>query len=207
MIGVLGDQHLRDQRFCRNAAFDDPGWCRSLDRRGLARAAAIARAAGDQYPEGGRHDIEALRDVLTDLVERVATAGADLVLDIDKALDPLELGWQRTAVGLARTLGTGARLLLGVLSFGESRLDFLQVELGLIGIELLGTAAEAVTLESLDDRSQALDFRLEDLERIELAGLVEDERAEPEKLSATIEAFTSDGQSRRLPAPVKISNR
>jgi hypothetical protein len=32
VIGILSDQHLRDQRFGGNAAFDDPRWCRGLER-------------------------------------------------------------------------------------------------------------------------------------------------------------------------------
>ena len=51
VIGVLGDQHLGDQRLGRNAAFDDPRRRRRLDHRALARAAAVARPAGDQHPE------------------------------------------------------------------------------------------------------------------------------------------------------------
>jgi len=43
---------------------------------------------------------------------------------------------------------------------------------------LLGTAAEPVPLQGIDDRLQALDLGLEKLERIKLAGLFKDERAE-----------------------------
>ena len=177
MIGVLGDQHLGDQRLGWNAAFDDPRRCRGLDHRALARAATVARPTRDQHPERGRHHIEPLGDILADPVERAAAAGAGLVLDIDDLLDPFEVRGQRTAVGLARMVGAGsACLLLGVLSFGQRRLDFLKAELELIGIELLGTAPEAVALEGLDDRPQALDLGLENLERIEITGLFENER-------------------------------
>src|SRR3990167_2593781 len=53
MVGVLGDQHLRDQRLGRNATLDDPRGRRCLDDRTLARAAAITRAARDQHAERG----------------------------------------------------------------------------------------------------------------------------------------------------------
>jgi hypothetical protein len=43
---------------------------------------------------------------------------------------------------------------------------------------LLGTAAEPVTLQGLDDRPQAFDLGPEGLERIELAGLFEDDRTQ-----------------------------
>jgi hypothetical protein len=64
-----------------------------------------------------------------------------------------------------------------VLSLGQRRLDFLEAELELVGIELLGTSAKTVALEGFYNRLQTLDFSLEDLECIELAGLFEDERA------------------------------
>ena len=67
VIGVLGDQHLGDQRLGGHAAFDNPRRRRHLDHRALARAAAIARAARDQHPERGRHDVEPLGYVLADL--------------------------------------------------------------------------------------------------------------------------------------------
>src|SRR5690606_35517546 len=97
-----------------NAAFDDPRRRRGLHDRALARAAAVAWTARDQHPEGGRNDVEPLGHVLADLVECAAAARTRLVLDIDKPLDPLEMGRQRAAVGLAGTIGTGpARLILG----------------------------------------------------------------------------------------------
>lgn len=182
MIGVLGDQHLRDQRLGGNAALDDPRRCGRLHDCALASATAVARPAGDQDAEGGRHHVEALGNILADLVECAAAAGAgpDTLdfFDIDNLFDPLEVGRQRTTVGLARPLGKSpARLVPRMLSLGQGRLDFLQGKLELIGIELLGAAAEPVALEGLNDRLQAIDFCPEDHERIELAGLFEDERA------------------------------
>ena len=102
MVGVLGDQHLGDQRFGGQPALDDPRRRGRLDHGTLARAAAVARAAGDEHPEGRGHDVEPLGDVLADPVERAAAARAGLVLDIDDLLDPIEVGRQRAAVALAR---------------------------------------------------------------------------------------------------------
>ena len=65
-----------------------------------------------------------------------------------------------------------------MLGLGQSCLDFFQGKLELIGIELLGPAAEPVPLQGLDDRLQAFNLGLENLQRIKLAGLIEDERAE-----------------------------
>ena len=111
-------------------------------------------------------------------MECTAATGASLVLDIDDLLDPLEVRGQGPAVGLARTIGRGSACrLLGVLGLGQRRLDFLKAEFELIGIKLLGTAAKAVALEGLDDRRQALNLGPKNLERIDLTGLFEDDRA------------------------------
>lgn len=75
MIGVLGYQNLRDQRFGRDTAFDDPRRGRSLDNRALARAATVAGPARDQHTERGGNHVEPFGDTFTDLVERAAAAG------------------------------------------------------------------------------------------------------------------------------------
>jgi len=84
------------------------GMGRRLHDRALAGAAAIARTARHQNAEGGRHDVEPLRDILTDDMEIAAAAGAGLVLDIDDLLDPLKMRRQRAPVGLARSGAGGA---------------------------------------------------------------------------------------------------
>ena len=184
VIGILGDQHLRDQRFGGDAAFDDPCRRRSLDDRALTRTAAIARTAGNQHAEGGGDDIEAFSHILADLVECAAAAGTGLIFDIDDLLDPLEMGRQRPAVGLARpfALRLGHRGISCGVHAAKRRLDILQGELELIGVELLGLAAEPVPLEGLEDRLQPLDpgigLALGIGEIGQCAGLFEDERTQ-----------------------------
>ena len=179
VIGILGDQHLCDQRLGRDAALDDPRRCRGLHDRAFARTAAVARPARDQHAEGGGHDVEPFGNVLANLMERAAAAGARLLIDIDDLLDPFEMRGQRTTVGLARTVRRRSACLgAGFLGGGERRFDFLQGKLELIGIELFGTATEPVALKGLDDRLQARDLGMEGLHRIELAGLFEDKRAQ-----------------------------
>ena len=58
-----------------------------MDHCVLARAAAVAWAPGDRHAEGGGDDIEALGNILTDLVEHATAAGAGLILDIDNLFD------------------------------------------------------------------------------------------------------------------------
>ena len=95
MVGIFADQHMRDQRFGRPFALDDARRCRRLDGRRLAGAAALARAARHQHAERGWHDIKPFRDILADDMQRTATAGAGLAVDIDDLLDPFEVGGSR----------------------------------------------------------------------------------------------------------------
>jgi hypothetical protein len=63
-----------------------------------------------------------------------------------------------------------------VLALSQGCLDLLQGKLALIEIELLGSAAEPVPLQGLHDRPQESNLNLENLQNIELSGLLEDER-------------------------------
>jgi len=118
------------------------------------------------------------------LVERAAATGTSLLLDIDDLLDPLEMGGQRPAVGLARAfaLGLGQRGITRGLRAAQRGLDIFQRQLKLIGIELLGLAAKPVPLERFDDRLQAINpgigLVLGIAEIGQCAGLFEDERTE-----------------------------
>ena len=73
--------------------------------------------------------------------------------------------------------GSAACRVPGVLGLRECRLHLFEAQLELIGIELLGSAAKPVALEGLDDRLEAFDLGLENLETVELLGLLQDERA------------------------------
>ena len=191
VIGILGDQHLRDERFGGNAALNDPRWRRGLNNRALAGAAAVAWATRDQHAEGGWYDIEALGHVLADLMQGAAAARASLVLDIDDLLDPLQVCGQRAAVGLARAITPGLWRcrFAGSPGVTESRLDIFQAKLKLVGIELLGPRAEPMTHECVDDRLEPLDLGIGlalcerqlgccDTFRRQYAGLFEGKRSE-----------------------------
>ena len=162
MISVLGDQDLGDQRLGRNAALDDPRRCGGLRHRALARAAAITRAARNQHAKSGRHDIEPLGDVFADQVERPPATGAcpDAIdfRDVDDLLDPLKVGGQRAAVDLTGIIALGALRSCVTCSarLTQRGLDILKTKLQLFGIELLGTGAETMAHEGVDDRLQPL---------------------------------------------------
>ncbi len=159
-IGVLGDQHQRDQRFGGNTALNDPRRRRGLHDRTLARTAVVARTARHKDAEGGRDDIEALGHILADLMERTAAAWANFVVDVDDLLDPFEMGGKRAAVGLALpdALIRYGRRLAFYPRLAERRLDILETQLQLIGIELLRSRAEPMAHEAVDDRLQPLDL-------------------------------------------------
>src|SRR5699024_2417939 len=94
-----------------------------------------------------------------DDVKIAAAARAGLVLDIDDLFDPFEMRRQRSPVGLARSRCAGV-LLHGVETgaYAAQRcveFEFLECELQLIRIELLGARAETVTLECGDDKPLA----------------------------------------------------
>lgn len=44
VISLLGDPHLRDERFSGNAALDDPRWCRDLSRAPFLAVALVVKA-------------------------------------------------------------------------------------------------------------------------------------------------------------------
>lgn len=157
MIGILGHQHLSDQGLGGNAAFDDTSRCRGLDDRTLTGAAAIARPTGNQNTERGWHNIKAFGYVLTDLVQSSATAWAGLIIYIDKLLDPFEMCGQRAAIGFAWAIAlwAGRSSLTSGTGCAKCRLNILKAKLELVGIELLGLAAETVAREGVEDRLQS----------------------------------------------------
>jgi hypothetical protein len=115
-------------------------------------------------------------------VQPAATAWAGLIVDIDDLLDPLEVRRQRTAVGLAGTIALwlSRSSLTRRTGCAKCRLDILKARLELIGIKLLGLAAETVAHERIDDQLQPLNlcvsFALGNRHVSKLAGLLERQR-------------------------------
>jgi hypothetical protein len=108
----------------------------------------------------GIAEVSTLGRIFADLVERTAASGAGLILDIDDLRDPLQMRWQRAAVGLAEALTVGFRdhRLAGSAGLAERRLDIVQAEFELVGIALLGLAAEPVPHERINDRLKQLNL-------------------------------------------------
>ncbi len=136
-------------------------------------------------------------------MECAAAAGTGPLIDIDGLLDTLEVGWQRAAVGLARPVGGGpACLVAGMLGLRQCSLDLFETKLELVRIELLRAATEPVALQGLDDRLEALDLGLENLENVELLGLLQDERAERIDVVWEVRFHEHDSSESALQSPV-----
>ena len=161
VVGVLRDQHMGDERLGRQPALDQSRRCRRLDHGALARPAAVLGPAGDDHPELRRDDVEPLRDVLADPVQRAATARAGRARRLDHHLVARQVLGQRPAIDTAllpaRRLQRRVALLRRGLALGQRLLDVLERELQLIGIGgLLGAPPEQGPLQLLDDRPQLL---------------------------------------------------
>lgn len=111
-------------------------------------------------------------------MQAIAAAWAGMVLDVDDHLHARQMGWQRAPVGpaprgLCLPLG-GSRLLLLFLTGGLDLLRLFEPQQQLILGERLGTPAEAVTLQFLDDLNQTgiLDVVRQDhrLQRVRIVG-------------------------------------
>ncbi len=86
-VGILGHQHVREQRLRGHPAGDRPLRRRGLHHRFLAGSAGIAGSADHLHPVLGGDNVEHLAHVLADQVQAAAAAGAALVLEVNQHLD------------------------------------------------------------------------------------------------------------------------
>ncbi|KAF2988696.1 hypothetical protein MJC1_04225 [Methylocystis sp. MJC1] len=92
MIGVFGNEHMCDCHLRRQAAFDQPRRGRRLHDRALAGATSVFGSTRHQHAELRWHDVEPLRDIFADLVERALAARTGFILDVDDGFDAREMG-------------------------------------------------------------------------------------------------------------------
>ena len=146
---------MGEQRLARHAALYKMTGSRRLADALLALCAAILGTAGNDDAELRRRHVEALGDVLADPDELASAASAGYGLRLDDDLDTLQMRRERLARA-ARASPLAYRPCR--LEFGFDRakpgLDLVEGEGLLVGIELLGTAAEAGTFQLLDDHVQ-----------------------------------------------------
>jgi hypothetical protein len=158
MVGIFRHQDLGDGGFRRHAAFDQTRGRWGLHDTILAAPAGVFRAAGDEYPELRRYDVQPLALVLADPVQLALAAGAGPAVDIDDDLEPWQMRRQRAAVG-ASLLGprgslSRSRLICYRRIARRHLLDIFETEQHLIFGQRLGPAAKTVPLHFFDDLAQ-----------------------------------------------------
>lgn len=156
VIGVLGDQHLRQQRRRRQPTGDRPLGGRRLDDR-LAGAAGVLGPADADHAKLRRDPVQHRSNALADGMDGAAAVRAATVRDVDQHV------FARQVVGkrLALRLRLGGRLehpRTATFRVRQVRLDVLQGERQLVGIQALGAAAELRPLQLLDDRLEPVDL-------------------------------------------------
>ena len=134
----MGDRALR-----RQAALDQARRARGLNHPFLTPATAVLRTPGDQHPEPGGRDVEALAHILADPMQRAAAAAGGR-FRLDHLLDPRQMRRQSAPVDargrlLARRRARGVQFGLDRL---HHRLDVLEQHLQLIGRQLLRAPPE-----------------------------------------------------------------
>ena len=164
-IGVLGHQHVREERLGGHPAGDRPFRGRGLHHRALASPAAIAWATDHLDPQLRGYDVEHLFLALADGVQRPAAAGAALVVDVDQDLDPRQVRRQGAQIAspslwCPRGAAPCSHLLLRRLGGRHGLLKVFQAELELVGVELLRAAAELPALQLPDQQPQLLNLGL-----------------------------------------------
>ena len=151
-------------RLGRDPALDEAGGCGGLHDHVLACPAGILWPAGDDDAELGRHDVEALGDVLADDVEVATATGAGAVVDVDHPFDARQVGRQGAAVGAALPGAGRAGRCIGGVGLGKALsldlLGLLQAQEQLVDGQALGTPSEAVTLQLPDDLVQPVNLGL-----------------------------------------------
>jgi len=157
MVGILGDQHMREQTRSRQSAIDRPRWCGCL-HDAVASIAAQLRTHMPDDLEAGPHVLQHLGDVFAELAEPATAVGASVVLWHVRMNFAREMLGQWAAKGLGWH-GTFCRS--GPQLFdGAGNLQVFKLELKLFDLaeHLLALRAEEHPLELLDQQHQAFDL-------------------------------------------------
>ena len=124
----------------RHAAIDRPLRRGRLNDSTLAGAASVAGPAYHLNAQLGRNQVEHLGAIVTDHVQRTATAGAFLALDVDDDLVARQVCGQCTAIAIgcrgAPPSFRWFRCVLRGVIFGSTLFGVLQDQLQLLEIKL-----------------------------------------------------------------------
>lgn len=172
MVGVFRHDHIGDERFGRDAAFDQARRRRRLDHtsdsvgaRLLAMPAGVFQPPRYEHAQLRRNLVEPLGALFADLMQLAATARARLRIWLDDDLLARQMRRQMAAIGTVSldclTLDDGiGGLSLGVLD-READLHILKREIELVFADLLGRAAKVRAAQDAENVSQALVLCLE----------------------------------------------
>ncbi len=107
VVGILGDQHMGEQRLGGQCAFEQVCGCRGLHNGAGASAAGIFRPNGHDNPELSGGDVEPLTAVFPDPSHLPAAARAKRAFGLEDALEARQFLRQPTKMAPDRgTLGT-----------------------------------------------------------------------------------------------------
>lgn len=113
MVAELGDDHLGDRSFRRQAARHDTLRRKRLHDGARAATADVFRAARHQHPPLRRDYIELLADILSDLRHRAAAAArTERARGLDDPLHPRQMRRQAPTIAMARPIRSAARSTL-----------------------------------------------------------------------------------------------
>jgi hypothetical protein len=163
VIAVFADQHLRQQRWRRQATGDHPLGSWRL-YHSLTAPAGIFGTRCTDHAQLRRNPVQHLAHAFPNHMQRTAAAGADHVVDIE----PHIVTWQMIGQRLAMRAPFGWLVLdprTALMGAGEIAVEVFKPEGELVGIEMLGTTAKLRALQLLDNGFQALDFAVAMLDR------------------------------------------
>lgn len=100
MIGIFGDQHMRDRGLRRKPRLDQACGSRSLNDAIGAGAARIFGATGDDDAELRRDHVQPLGHILANAMQATA-AGADQTFRLDDLFDTRKMAGKRTSIDRA----------------------------------------------------------------------------------------------------------
>ena len=156
MIAVLADQHLRQERWCRQAASDQPLGCGRLHHF-VAGPARVFRTGDAHDARLRRYPVQHLADAFADGVKRTTTTVADISADIEHYVLARQMIGERLAprpnLGLVCCDDRTA-----LLDAGNVAVEVFKRKRQLIVIEAFGATPELGSLQLLHDGLEAFDL-------------------------------------------------
>jgi hypothetical protein len=167
-VTELADYDMHHHRFGSHATVNRSIGRRRLNDSTLASAASVAWAARHLDPHLAGNNVELLRTILTNLMQRATTAGTFLAVDINNDLEAREVCRQRAAIAVGRLrlprFPGGFRRVFcvcGCLALGGGLLLILEHELQLIEVEFLRTPPVPMAQQTLDQQPKLIILNLQ----------------------------------------------